>query len=556
MDYQKVLEEIKERIDIVDFVSEYVNLKKTGQNYRGLCPFHSEKTPSFFVSPSKKIFHCFGCGKGGDIVTFLMEHENISFQEALSILADRAGIEVEITKEKLSSTIKGKLYEIYKQATDFYVENLKKSDRAMKYLRNRGIDNRTIEKFQIGYATAEKTGLFDFLRTKNFDENVMKKSCLTGSNADFFRERIIFPIHDLTGRVIGFGGRLLDSKNELPKYINSPDTTIFKKGENLFGLWYAKRHIKEKGYVIIVEGYMDVILCHQFGFNNTVAPLGTALTLEQLKKIKRITNKILFVFDGDDAGINAVERSLIPAFQMGFIAKIVILKENEDPASILQKEGARAFKSYLAKPLTPVEFFLKIKKKKSLTEKTHDFLKAIANLKDTIYRDELLKDFSEKTELSEVTLRDELKKIISIDSNKEDYEAKNISILSEEEILIRLLISFPEKINLVFRYISFSDFENSMVKNLIMKINKLYDAKEYSFHKFFNMIDEDEKAFISKLIMSFEIEENLLSQYVNDCIKRIAIKSINKKIREVSKTGDENKLNELIKEKIKIQALK
>ncbi|MEJ5226750.1 DNA primase [Thermodesulfovibrio sp.] len=556
MDYQKVLEEIKERIDIVDFVSEYVNLKKTGQNYRGLCPFHSEKTPSFFVSPSKKIFHCFGCGKGGDIVTFLMEHENISFQEALSILADRAGIEVEITKEKLSSTIKGRLYEIYKQATDFYVENLKKSDRAMKYLKSRGIDNRTIEKFQIGYATAEKTGLFDLLRTKNFDENAMKKSGLTGSNADFFRERIIFPIHDLAGRVIGFGGRLLDSKSELPKYINSPDTPIFKKGENLFGLWYAKRHIKEKGYVIIVEGYMDVILCHQSGFNNVVAPLGTALTLEQLKKIKRITNKILFVFDGDDAGITAVERSLIPAFQMGFIAKIVILKENEDPASILQKEGASSFKSYLAKPLTPVDFFLKIKKKKTLTEKTHDFLKAIANLKDTIYRDELLKDFSEKTELSEVTLRDELKKIISIDSNKEDYEAKNISILSEEEILIRLLISFPEKINLVFSYISFSDFENSMVKNLIMKINKLYDAKEYSFHKFFNMIDEDEKAFISKLIMSFEIEENLLSQYVNDCIKRIAIKSINKKIREVSKTGDENKLNELIKEKIKIQALK
>lgn len=548
MDYQRILEEIKERIDIIDFISEYVDLKKTGQNFRALCPFHSEKTPSFFVNPSKKIFHCFGCGKGGDIITFLMEYENIDFQEAIEILSRRAGLEFESSKNKKKNEIsKENFYEIYRLAANYYNELLKKSEKAKKYLQIRGITDRTAELFQLGYASSEKEGLYNYLKSKNINENLIKKSGLISHNYDFFRDRIIMPIHDVTGKIIGFGGRLIETINDLPKYINSPDTTIFKKGENIFGLWQAKNYIKEKNYVIMVEGYIDVILCNQYGFKNTVAPLGTALTLEQLKRIKRFTNRLLFVFDGDEAGLTAVERSLSLAFQSGFIVKIVLLGENEDPASILQKEGERSLKNYILNAVSPVELFIRIKKRKTLTERIHDFLNILSNLNDFIYRDQLLKELSDKSNISEVTLRDELNKIIPnkvISKGKEDFNKP--LIFNEEEILLRVVLSYPEKIKYIIENLNIEDLESSLVRNLLLKIKKLYEFSDFSLDKFLNHLDETEKKFISKLIVSFEIEDNSIEQYMNDCIKRLTIKSVDKKIKETAKTGDEKILNELI----------
>lgn len=548
MDYQRILEEIKERIDIIDFISEYVDLKKTGQNFRALCPFHSEKTPSFFVNPSKKIFHCFGCGKGGDIITFLMEYENIDFQEAIEILSRRAGLEFESSKNKKKNEIsKENFYEIYRLAANYYNELLKKSEKAKKYLQIRGITDRTAELFQLGYASSEKEGLYNYLKSKNINENLIKKSGLISHNYDFFRDRIIIPIHDVTGKIIGFGGRLIETINDLPKYINSPDTTIFKKGENIFGLWQAKNYIKEKNYVIMVEGYIDVILCNQYGFKNTVAPLGTALTLEQLKRIKRFTNRLLFVFDGDEAGLTAVERSLSLAFQSGFIVKIVLLGKNEDPASILQKEGERSLKNYILNAVSPVELFIRIKKRKTLTERIHDFLNILSNLNDFIYRDQLLKELSDKSNISEVTLRDELNKIIPnkvISKGKEDFNKP--LIFNEEEILLRVVLSYPEKIKYIIENLNIEDLESSLVRNLLLKIKKLYEFSDFSLDKFLNHLDETEKKFISKLIVSFEIEDNSIEQYMNDCIKRLTIKSVDKKIKETAKTGDEKILNELI----------
>lgn len=548
MDYQRILEEIKERIDIIDFISEYVDLKKTGQNFRALCPFHSEKTPSFFVNPSKKIFHCFGCGKGGDIITFLMEYENIDFQEAIEILSRRAGLEFESSKNKKKNEIsKENFYEIYRLAANYYNELLKKSEKAKKYLQIRGITDRTAELFQLGYASSEKEGLYNYLKSKNINENFIKKSGLISNNYDFFRDRIIIPIHDVTGKIIGFGGRLIETINDLPKYINSPDTTIFKKGENIFGLWQAKNYIKEKNYVIMVEGYIDVILCNQYGFKNTVAPLGTALTLEQLKRIKRFTNRLLFVFDGDEAGLTAVERSLSLAFQSGFIVKIVLLGENEDPASILQKEGERSLKNYILNAVSPVELFIRIKKRKTLTERIHDFLNILSNLNDFIYRDQLLKELSDKSNISEVTLRDELNKIIPnkvLSKGKEDFNKP--LIFNEEEILLRVVLSYPEKIKCIIENLNIEDLESSLVRNLLLKIKKLYEFSGFSLDKFLNHLDETEKKFISKLIVSFEIEDNSIEQYINDCIKRLTIKSVDKKIKETAKTGDEKILNELI----------
>ncbi len=550
MDYQKIVEEIKEKVDIVDFIGEFIDLKKTGQNYRALCPFHSEKTPSFFVSPSKKIWHCFGCGKGGDVLTFLMEYENVDFHEALSILAKRAGIHFSPSQKTLSPVSKEKLYEIYKIAALFYSDQLKKSQKAKNYVLSRGINESSIELFAIGYAPDEKDALYNYLKMLNFDDNLIKRSALILNNYDFFRDRIIIPIHDATGRIIGFGGRLIEQKSELPKYINSPDTTIFKKGENLFGFWQAKKFIKEKGYSIIVEGYMDVILCHQYGFKNAVAPLGTAVTLEQLRKIKRITNKLLFLFDGDEAGITAAERSLVPAFQLGFIVKIALLKENEDPASILQREGANSLRNYIARAFSPVELFIEKRKKKNLTERIHDFLSIIGYLKDSIYIDQLLKELSEKTDISEMSLRDELKKVrTEAKQNKEMSSSSKEILLNEEEFLLRLTLAHPEKINYILQFISIEDFENNLVKNLILKIKELYEDGKYSLDKFLNLLDQNEKGFISKLIMISEIEENSLEKHITDCIKRLSIKTVDKKIKEAAKLGDEKSLYELIRKK-------
>lgn len=556
MDYQKLLEEIKNRLDIVEVISEYIDLKKTGQNYKSLCPFHSEKTPSFFVSPAKQIFHCFGCGKGGDIVSFVMEYEKVSFIEALSILAKKAGLEFEPLKKNISSTSKEKLYEIYENATYYYMEQLKKSEKAKQYLKDRGINEDTAETFKLGYAPQEKDSLYNFLKEKNYSQSLINSSGLINNSYDLFRNRIIIPIHDLTGRVIGFGGRLIDSATELPKYINSPDTPIFKKGEHLFGLWHAKQHIREKGYVIIVEGYIDVILCHQYGFRNVVAPLGTALTQEQLEKTKRIfltnlkkfTNKVLLIFDGDEAGISAAQRALLPLFSSGFIVKIVLLPEKEDPASFLQKYGERAFRNYISKALSPVDLIIKTYPQKRLNEGIRNFLNILSYLKDLIYRDELLKELSEKTGINEMTLRDELKQIVyNKTSKKEKIMLKEYEGLKEEEILLRIVLSYPEKIDYILQKINLEDFEVALIKKIFLKIEELHKYGQFSVNRLLNILDEEEKSFISKLIMTTEIDEELIIQNMNDCIKRLALKSIDKKIKEVAKLGDEKALNELIK---------
>lgn len=557
MDYQKILEEIKQRLDIVELISEYIDLKKTGQNYKSLCPFHSEKTPSFFVNPSKQIFHCFGCGKGGDIVTFVMEYEKVNFIEAISILARKAGLEFEPIKKSVSPISKEKLYEIYEHATYYYIEQLNLSEKAKQYLKKRGIDQKTIEIFKIGYAPSERNFLYSFLKEKGFDDILINSSGLVSNSNDFFRNRIIIPIHDLTGRVIGFGGRLIDSAPDIPKYINSPDTPIFKKGENLFGLWYSKQYIREKGYVIVVEGYMDVILCHQYGFKNVVAPLGTALTQEQLEKTKRIlnnlknfTNKILLIFDGDEAGVYAAQRSLLPIFYGGFIAKIVLLPEKEDPASFLQKYGDKAFKNYISKAMSPVDLIIRIYPKNKLNEGIHSFLNTLSYLKDLIYRDELLKELSEKTGINEKTLRDELRQIVhNRNFKREKINIKNYSVSKEEEILLRIVLSYPEKINYILQKINIEDFEVITIRNIFSKIEELQKNDQFSLNKLLNIIDEEEKAFISKLIMTSEIDEDLIIQNMNDCIKSLALKSIDRKIKKIAKSGDEKTLHELIKKK-------
>jgi len=559
MDYQKLLEEIKSKIDIVDFISEYINLSKTGQNYRALCPFHPEKTPSFFVSPSKQIFHCFGCGKGGDVLSFLMEYEKLSFIEALSILATKAGIEFQINKSSTYSISKDKLYRIYEIATEIYSKKLSESQIAQKYLTERGINQESIEIFKIGYAPEEKDFLYQQLKKLGLDEKIIKTSGLVSNFMDFFRNRIIIPIHDLTGRIVAFGGRLIEQESTLPKYINSTDTPIFKKGNSIFGLWQAKPYIRQKGYAILMEGYIDVILSHQYGFKNSVAPLGTALTQEQLNKLKNFTNKVVIVFDSDEAGIQATEKILQTLFHKGFIVKIARLPDRQDPASILQRYGEKTFKNFIAKALSPVDFILETKSKKTLNEKVYELLHKIAYMNNLIYREELIKELSEKSTINELTLREELKKFLS--SLKKERTSENKSdtnVLNEEETLLRIALSFPDKIQPLLSKIELETIENQIVKQIFYKMKNIADTdkkevkNDFIVDKFLNTLTEEEKRFVSKLIISAEIDEDYIMENLKDCIKRLKIKFIDKKIKELSKSADKNLLQNLIRQKKEI----
>jgi DNA primase len=559
MDYQKLLEEIKSKIDIVDFISEYINLSKTGQNYRALCPFHPEKTPSFFVSPSKQIFHCFGCGKGGDVLSFLMEYEKLSFIEALSILATKAGIEFQINKSSTYSISKDKLYRIYEIATEIYSKKLSESQIAQKYLTERGINQESIEIFKIGYAPEEKDFLYQQLKKLGLDEKIIKTSGLVSNFMDFFRNRIIIPIHDLTGRIVAFGGRLIEQESTLPKYINSKDTPIFKKGNSIFGLWQAKQYIRQKGYAILMEGYLDVILSHQYGFKNSVAPLGTALTQEQLNKLKNFTNKVVIVFDSDEAGIQATEKILQTLFHKGFIVKIARLPDRQDPASILQRYGEKTFKNFIAKAISPVDFILETKSKKTLNEKVYELLHKIAYMNNLIYREELIKELSEKSTINELTLREELKKFLSSLKKERTSEKKSdTNVLNEEETLLRIALFFPDKIQSLLSKIELETIENQIVKQIFYKMKNIADTdkkevkNDFIVDKFLNTLTEEEKRFVSKLIISAEIDEDYIMENLKDCIKRIKIKFIDKKIKELSKSADKNLLQNLIRQKKEI----
>jgi DNA primase len=559
MDYQKLLEEIKSKIDIVNFISEYINLSKTGQNYRALCPFHPEKTPSFFVSPSKQIFHCFGCGKGGDVLSFLMEYEKLSFIEALSILATKAGIEFQINKSSTYSISKDKLYRIYEIATEIYSKKLSESQIAQKYLTERGINQESIEIFKIGYAPEEKDFLYQQLKKLGLDEKIIKTSGLVSNFMDFFRNRIIIPIHDLTGRIVAFGGRLIEQESTLPKYINSTDTPIFKKGNSIFGLWQAKPYIRQKGYAILMEGYIDVILSHQYGFKNSVAPLGTALTQEQLNKLKNFTNKVVIVFDSDEAGIQATEKILQTLFHKGFIVKIARLPDRQDPASILQRYGEKTFKNFIAKALSPVDFILETKSKKTLNEKVYELLHKIAYMNNLIYREELIKELSEKSTINELTLREELKKFLSSLKKERTSEKKSdTNVLNEEETLLRIALSFPDKIQPLLSKIELETIENQIVKQIFYKMKNIADTdkkevkNDFIVDKFLNTLTEEEKRFVSKLIISAEIDEDYIMENLKDCIKRLKIKFIDKKIKELSKSADKNLLQNLIRQKKEI----
>ncbi len=351
---EDIVEEVRQRNDIVDVVSTYVKLQKKGGNYFGLCPFHNEKSPSFSVSGPKQMYHCFGCGVGGNVFTFVMEYENYTFVEALKMLAERAGVDlpqVEYSREEqMAADLKGQLLEINKEAAKYYFYQLKKENgaNALKYLTDRELTPQTIQKFGLGYSNKTSNDLYLYLKQQGYKDEILKQSGLiTFDEArgiyDKFWNRVMYPIMDVNNRVIGFGGRVM-GKGE-PKYLNSPETKVFDKSRTLYGMNQAR--ISRRPNMIICEGYMDVIALHQAGFNNAVASLGTAFTGLQANLMKRYTNEVLVTYDSDDAGTKAALRAIPILKEAGLSTKVVNMKPYKDPDEFIKALGAEEFQKRL-----------------------------------------------------------------------------------------------------------------------------------------------------------------------------------------------------------------
>lgn len=435
---QKSVQEILETAKVEEVIEDFVNLKRRGVNLIGLCPFHMEKTPSFTVSPAKNIYKCFGCGQAGSSVQFLMEHEGLTFPEALRWLAKKYGIEIE-EKQRSLEFIEAQqqldsLYLINEYAKDYFQNNLLNTNQGrsigLSYFKERGFREETIVKFGLGYADNRKD---DFTLTavqKGYNIDLLRKLGLTNKfDGDFFRDRVMFTVRNLSGKVVGFGGRTLQKGKKIPKYINSPETEIYNKSKILYGAYFAKKGIRKEDECILVEGYTDVLSLHQSGIENVVASSGTSLTVEQIRLIKRYTPNIKILYDGDLAGIKAALRGLDLVLEQDMNVKVVLLPEGEDPDSYLQKVGTVAFKDFInaeAKDFILFKTSLLMEEaagdpiKKSTLIK--DIVASIAKIPDPIKRSLYIRECSVQVQLEEQILVNEINKIVTKSFRKQQQK--------------------------------------------------------------------------------------------------------------------------------------
>ncbi|MGE5392961.1 MAG: DNA primase [Candidatus Saccharibacteria bacterium] len=422
------VEEIKSRLNITDILGDYIQLKKAGTNYKAVCPFHSEKTPSFMVSPSKQIWHCFGCGLGGDIFEFIKQIENVEFSQALRMLADRAGVELKkpTVQELELNKQRNVLCEINEAASRYYQKVLWESPsagarEAMGYLRKRGLSDQTIRNWGLGYSPDDFHYLENFLAKGYRKDEIAQAGLIVkkedGSYFDRFRGRIMFPILSISGDTVGFTGRLIHEQPNTGKYINSPETPVYNKSEVIFGLYQAKNAIRKQGRAILVEGNMDVISCHQAGFTQTIASSGTAITLEQLSIVRRFCENLLFAFDSDSAGGNATRRALELALSLGFNVKIVELKAAKDPDELIKK-GLGIWQKAVDSAPNYIEFFFNKlfsehdpESVEGKREITRELLPLIARASDPITKAHFVRKLSEKINVAEKAVWDMLEKI-------------------------------------------------------------------------------------------------------------------------------------------------
>ncbi|MFW6006455.1 MAG: DNA primase [Bacillota bacterium] len=483
--YEEFKEKVRNSVDIVNVISEYIELKKVGNNFKGLCPFHQEKTPSFTINPDQQFYHCFGCGAGGDVFEFLMEIENISFKEAINLLADRAGIEPpsRTNRQREYYNKRDKVVEINNLAAKFYhylLLNKKVGESALSYLKNRGFKEDDIEKYYLGYAPDRWKSLLNFLAKKGYDkEELIQAGLVRKKNNNYydrFRGRIIFPIFNIRDEVLAFGGRILDENSNMPKYLNSPGTIVYNKGDNLYGINWAKSSIRKSGNAIIMEGYTDVLTAHRAGINNAVASLGTALTNSQARVLNRFAETVYIAYDADTAGAAATLRGLDILKKTGLEVKVITLPEGEDPDDFIQNYGKEKFKKLQQEALNLFDFKIKQiigdKDNFEAEEKinlSHRLIKLLSNIEDAIEQDIYVEKVAVRMNIDKELIKNEIKKYKNKDKKSKKRYNKNInntgsisSIIKLERKILKSFIDFPE-----YR------------KDIIDKIKPVYFTDEY-----------------------------------------------------------------------------
>ncbi|NTW71877.1 MAG: DNA primase [Eubacteriaceae bacterium] len=561
------IQQVIDGSDIVGIISQFVTLKKAGNSYKGKCPFHSENTPSFVVSENKQLYHCFGCGVGGNVVTFIMAMENMNFVEAIKHLATRANIHLPdpSSANDAQSSLRDRQYALHRDAALYYHKSLIKHVHAQQYLYKRGIEEQTIKQFALGYSSNETDGLYRYLVSKKFTAKEMTDSGLVMESGrgvgyyDRFRNRIMFPIVTITGKVIGFGGRLLEKDSKYPKYLNSPENPVFTKGRHLYALNEAKKHI-ENGQLIIVEGYMDVISLHQRGIRNVVASLGTALTRNQGTLIKRYVDEVVMSYDGDAAGKKAMLRGIEVLDEIELGVKILRLPDGLDPDDYVKKFGPDEFRKVLAASLATVDYKIQSIAERYDLQKTDQKIKFIkeaaavlASVKNDIEKEIYIKKFAAEMGIDaghfikdikaggEAEKQPESKSVPHPQGMKINVK-KNARELAQE-IVLNIMLYNVEKGEKIIRELSVENFSQGIYKLTAEFIyNCINEGKEPNISGFMASLDsEDDVRLISSfLLVPEEYEDKNIEEYLN----RLKVFNIKDEISILQEKINDYNLNE------------
>lgn len=542
---ENTIEEILSRIDIVELISGYIPLKRAGRSYRALCPFHSEKTPSFMVNPERQIFHCFGCSAGGNVLGFVMQYERLEFPEAVELLAKKAG--VPLPKDAYGAhssenqSILTQLYKINQLAVELYFEQLysAQGEAALKYLSKRAVTKDTMQKFKLGFALDRWDGLLNYLRGKGIPLGLIEKAGLiipkdNGGYYDRFRNRLIVPIIDNRNRVLGFGARVLD--DGLPKYVNSPETPVYSKGKILFGLNAAYEAIRANDSAIIVEGYLDLITPYQAGFKNIVASCGTALTLEQLRLIKRYTHNVVMVYDSDNAGMLATVRSLDLLIEEGLNAQVAGLPEGYDPDGYVRRLGPDKFRELLKGAKDIFDYKMEILKSKysrvTIANKANiasEMLPTISKFSNMVLKSAYLKKLAEALKVDESSLWSELKKVRNASGAQRApslLRARMQPLLASsatERLLVKLMLEETECIAHLREKISPADFQDRSLAQIVSRMFELFCAgKKIDAKCLVNQCADPQAAqIICELLASDHPPAADRTRMLDDCLRRM-----------------------------------
>ena len=551
---EEILNEVRQANDIVDVISQYVHLKRSGRNYFGLCPFHSEKSPSFSVSPDKQIFHCFGCGVGGNVITFISKIEGMNFVETVQSLAERANIQLptlENTGDSLKEELKAKVYKVNEFTAQYYHENLYKpqAKTAQEYVKKRQLNNETLKSFRIGFS-GKFDELYQELKKQGFEEKEILESGLVNKNdrgqyIDRYRNRLMFPICDVRGRVIAFGGRVLDDSK--PKYINSPENVVYSKGRHLFGLNVAKKGDTKK--LLIVEGYMDVISLHQRGITNVVAPLGTALTEQQGWLLRKSAEQIILSFDSDAAGLQAKLRALDILQNMGCDLRILQVEGAKDPDEYIVKYGNARFQNLIEKASSIIEFKVKVLKKDLDLDNVNDKIKflneiakLIAKVDNNIEREIYIEKIAKEYEISKEAIYAEVNKLTYKNVQNEKVlekskptivhrkrEIKEVSerIKKRENTIISILLNGDLNIfQIIKQNIKPEDFQYELNNKIAKKLYEEFEKGNSNINGIIDELDEEEQNQIT-MIMAEDYEINDIEKAIDDIMQSYEKEKLN-----------------------------